>query len=540
MNYFSWHNPIVYAAPDVYASALLTGKAPSVQRVWKVVGDGMQSGLAPIMLGGTIPFDPRTEDLFRVLIQERVRVLESDEHPEEERKRIAQLLKIVVNSAGYGIFAELIRQQAPPGIMTQVTVFGNGASYEHATNAPEKVGKFCFPPIAAVISAAARMMLALLERCVTDLGGSYAFCDTDSMAIVATERGDVVPCHGGALRLPGGDSAVRALTWSQVRGVQSRFDALNPYDQHVIPTILNIEKINFTADGVQRPLNAYVLSAKRYALYSFAPDGSIQLDKCSRHGIGNLMNPLPKGAQDKWAEVLWALILSEALGIPHDRPSWLDLPAVMKVPIGTPAIFRGFLKRFNDIPYTERIKPFGFLLACQVSRFGRAGPTSKKFHLFAPFSKDPESWATKVWTDSYSGEDFGVTTARSHQPRIIGVRSIATIKAEFLAHGEVKSATADGKSAGADARGLLQRRHVTPSEIQLIGKESNYVDLVETGLIGEWSEILTTYEEQKGRPSPEALIMQPAKAIARAYGVSVRTVRAWRRGGRLKARSVAT
>ena len=40
----------------------------------------------------------------------------------------------------------------------------------------------------ASITAAARLMLALLEREVTKVGGSYAFCDTDSLAIVATPR----------------------------------------------------------------------------------------------------------------------------------------------------------------------------------------------------------------------------------------------------------------------------------------------------------------------------------------------------------------
>ena len=53
-------------------------------------------------------------------------------------------------------------------------------------------------------------MLALLERCVTDLGGSYAMCDTDSMAIVATKDGGLIPCPGGAYRLQRKD-AVKAL-----------------------------------------------------------------------------------------------------------------------------------------------------------------------------------------------------------------------------------------------------------------------------------------------------------------------------------------
>ena len=55
--------------------------------------------------------------------------------------------------------------------------------------------------IAALIPSAARLMLAVLERTVTDFGGYYAFCDTDSMAVIATaEYGGMIECPGrGAL-----------------------------------------------------------------------------------------------------------------------------------------------------------------------------------------------------------------------------------------------------------------------------------------------------------------------------------------------------
>ena len=53
------------------------------------------------------------------------------------------------------------------------------------------------PPVAALIVAGARLMLAMLEKCVTDRGGNYAFCDTDSMEIVATEFGGLYECEGG-------------------------------------------------------------------------------------------------------------------------------------------------------------------------------------------------------------------------------------------------------------------------------------------------------------------------------------------------------
>ena len=80
---------------------------------------------------------------------------------------------------------------------------------------PEHAGEYCFPPLASLITAAARLMLALLERCVTDLGGTYAMEDTDSMAIVATQRGGLIEFPQGARRR-NGKPAIRPLSWRQV------------------------------------------------------------------------------------------------------------------------------------------------------------------------------------------------------------------------------------------------------------------------------------------------------------------------------------
>ncbi len=88
---------------------------------------------------------------------------------------------------------------------------------------PDAVGEYCFPPLASLITGAARLMLAMVERCVSDLGGTYAMEDTDSMAIVANERGGLIPCPGGLSGIKGGQQAVRALSWKQVKEISDRF-----------------------------------------------------------------------------------------------------------------------------------------------------------------------------------------------------------------------------------------------------------------------------------------------------------------------------
>jgi hypothetical protein len=75
---------------------------------------------------------------------------------------------------------------------------------------PDAPGEYCFPPLASLIAGAARLMLALLEHCVVELGGTYAMEDTASMAIVATQKGGLVPCAGGIEPMVDGRDAVKA------------------------------------------------------------------------------------------------------------------------------------------------------------------------------------------------------------------------------------------------------------------------------------------------------------------------------------------
>src|SRR5208282_1307196 len=76
---------------------------------------------------------------------------------------------------------------------------------------PDIPGEYCFPPLASLITGAARLMLALVEHCVSALGGTYAMEDTDSMAIVAAKSCGMVPCPGGPHETGKGQPAVKAV-----------------------------------------------------------------------------------------------------------------------------------------------------------------------------------------------------------------------------------------------------------------------------------------------------------------------------------------
>lgn len=110
------------------------------------------------------------------------------------KKWLWQHLKTVANSGAYGIMAQFDRRRLGKEERTRVRVFGRPEPFDHRTNTPEDPGTYCFPPLAALITGGARLLLACIERLITDAGGTYLFMDTDSVAIVASQHGGLVPC----------------------------------------------------------------------------------------------------------------------------------------------------------------------------------------------------------------------------------------------------------------------------------------------------------------------------------------------------------
>ena len=47
--------------------------------------------------------------------------------------------------------------------------------------------------LAALITSGGRLLVAMLEKMVTDAGANYFMCDTDSMAMIASKHGGLVP-----------------------------------------------------------------------------------------------------------------------------------------------------------------------------------------------------------------------------------------------------------------------------------------------------------------------------------------------------------
>jgi hypothetical protein len=537
--------PIWAAGPDCVASFLLTGRVPRILETVRLVPSGQQEGLKPISLRG-LPIDPAKEDFFRRVIEMRAEVRGRPDLPKEERHRLAQFLKVLANSGSYGIFAELIAhpQRATPA---PATLYGLDGGVPIATRAVEDPGEFWFPPLAALTTAGARLMLALLERRVTELGGHIAFGDTDSAAIIATKRGGLVPCPGGPHRLRDGREAIQALRWDQVQQVVDAFAALNPYDRERVPgSILRLEDHNFTRTGRRRQLWAFAISAKRYALFTRGPHGRITVVSAKEHGLGHLLSPLTAGHSGRaWIPMIWEAFIREALGEPLQLPSWVDRPAVTRITVSTTALWRAYDTWNAGKPYADQVKPMNFALSVTVAAGGHpAGADPTRFHLLAPFERDPARWLTMEYTERNGGTRHCIGVGRGTPGNRVQVKSIRDVVLEYRVHPEPKSLGPDGRPCGRATIGLLKRRPVRLGGIVYIGKESNALEQVEQGLVHDITEV----QPRQSAPGGSAwdLVVRPAigrmplDRLVAATGKTTRHLRYLREGKRRPSPELAT
>jgi len=205
INPFTCAEPLWFTIPDIVAGTLRTGRPPRVIKAIRLATRRIQSGLRPVVLRRAVAIDPREQDFFKVVVEERARLKRHPDVAEGERVRLERFLKVLANASSYGIYAEMVREELASGQRESVTVYGlEGEPFATRVAAPEEPGEFMFAPMAACIAGGARLLLTLVERLAAAKGGTFACCDTDSMAVVATEHGGLVPCPGGQERRPDG------------------------------------------------------------------------------------------------------------------------------------------------------------------------------------------------------------------------------------------------------------------------------------------------------------------------------------------------
>jgi hypothetical protein len=519
LNPLTYEGRLWYALPDVIAATLLGGnKPPEIARAIRIEGEGSQDGLVPVKLRGHANLDPTGDrDPFLAMIEERARVKADKTLSKEKRNRLELFLKITANATAYGSLARFDRRDLPKP--RPVVVRGPDAEARTARLAtPEDPGPYCFPPVAASITAAARLMLAILERLLTEAGGSYAFCDTDSMAILATETGGQVRCETST-----GDT-IPALSWQQVQEILDRFATLNPY------TTVLLEPWKVEHDSLAEQLHCYAISAKRYVLYRQGPDGTPilletrdsedapadettgevdPLADWSEHGLGLYLDPtgdtVEQPARDKqgrriWIRDTWRWILARAYGHEADQPAWADRYALTRFTVANPGLAKWFDGYNRSQPREQQVRPGNFgLIAHPTAGFdAEMKPTTT-------YESKPERWQELAWYDRATAEPMTVTTPQARadpeafaaalQEGAVVIDTLAQVLGRYTRRPEHKSISPNGEPTTGQTHGELQRRSVTahPAHTVLTGKEGNKITERLTGEVDQPSDYRNDY-----------------------------------------------
>lgn len=484
LNHLTTSEPLWCTLADCIVSKLLTGRVPQIEKALTYRPEPPQSGLVPTKILGRDDFmiDPTRDDLFTRLVDLRDEA-KARQSPEEKA------LKIIANSTSYGIFIEVNRDDAPKA--EPLTAYGpNGERLELATRALEDPGRYFNPLLGVLITGAARLMLGIAEKLTLNLGLDWAFCDTDSLAIVR----------------PRGMS--RQEFRKRTQNVIDWFVPLNPYEAS--GSILRIEDLN-RGIGSEKldPLYCFAISAKRYALFNLNKWKRPVLRKASAHGLGHLLDPYPESEPppaipspplplneigvrrwqfDFWFKIIDAALRGQADIVPLDWHPALHRPAAIRYTASSPQLLT-WLARWNERkPYEEQIRPFGFLLSFMpragvfapmvstpLEELRRGRPLNgEPLAPIAPYDSNPERALSKV---------FDRVTGRPIRPEQL--KTYAEVLAQYHLSSEDKFANGAFLN-----RGRTERRHVVATGFDWIGKEANQV-----GDSGEVHPLLTAVEQ---------------------------------------------
>ncbi len=453
INYLTSNEPIWCAGPDIIASILLTGRVPHIEKAIRVVPHGQQGGLTSTSLRGMVNVDAKTHSFFKHVIEQRA--------AHESNPALHYWLKILANSGSYGLFVELNPNDADAA---ELYVYSGEDSFPTRSDVVEEPGKWFAPHIASLITSGGRLLLAMLEKCITDAGGTYLFCDTDSAAIVSTETPQQIA-------MPDGAKPITALSWAEVQQITDRFKSLNPYA--IDGSILKIHKLNWDKNKQRRQLYGYSIAAKRYALYT-KTQNDIEIVEPKAHGLGYFYPPKdsPEGWNHEtplWIFEAWDWIMRGVLGLKRTRPKWFDLPVMMKLTLSTP---HHALRNLAKGPLT---RPNNFMMIPQVCRFGcPQNVDPDKFTLITQFSSEREEWMRAKCVNIHDPESPVYELTDDYDGARAVVKNFFMLLDTYQNHPEAKSLGPDGKACEFDTRGLLQRAHIVANWPPIyIGKESD-------------------------------------------------------------------
>ena len=271
--------------------------------------------------------------------------------------------------------------------------------------------------------------------------------------------------------MPDGAPPIIALSHREVEVIVQRFEKLNPYDLQ--GSILKVHKLNWDKNGQRRQLYGYSIAAKRYALYTKTKD-DIEIVEPKAHGLGYFYRPKdsPEGWKHEtpqWIFEAWYWIMRGVLGLKRRKPSWFDLPVMMKLTLSTP---HHALRNIAKGPLT---RPNNFMMIPQIQRFGYPQDVDpNKCTFITSFSSERDQWMRSKCINIHDPQSrmYGLTD--EYDGRRAVPKNFFMLLESYQNHPEAKSLGPDGKPCQSDTRGLLQRAHIIANWPPIyIGKESD-------------------------------------------------------------------
>jgi hypothetical protein len=227
----------------------------------------------------------------------------------------------------------------------------------------------------------------------------------------------------------------------------------------------------------------------------------------------------------QFAAAFWQCVLqNEGISVMRVDPEWLDLPAMMRILVSSPAVL-GRLKEF--------CKPYDFVLAPVVSDgFFNLDEEANKPILVTRFSKASAEWPIATYFNVRTGEPCRISTGESTRKGVVTVRSYRSVLNAYVNNAESKFDGPDGKQCCGWTRGILQRTHVVAGEHRYCGKE--FKRKLEQGPVDHDIEFrCKVYENGRVVAGPETLRQLASfseRQIREATGVRRDTIRLIRHG----------
>jgi hypothetical protein len=150
-----------------------------------------------------------------------------------------------------------------------------------------------------------------------------------------------------------------------------------------------------------------------------------------------------------------------------EAPPWLDLPAMMRMVVTTPNVFK------HQRP--EWLGPFNFFLFPIVSGLGGypAGYDKSNFLFIIPYESDRKKWKSLTGVNLADGQKFQIAMwPTENQDRVIP-DSFRIVLRNYLGKAEVKSLAPDGTPCTGTTQGLLRRAKIIAGKLVPVGKETD-------------------------------------------------------------------